>query len=332
MGLFGKIFEKKVCDICGEEIKLLGNRKLEDGNLCKNCAGKLSPWFDERRHSTVEQIKEQLSYREANKADVAAFHETRSMGKNTRVILDEEAGKFVVTSAKDLTAANPDVIDVKKITSVEYEVKESRYEEKHTEKQPDGSSKQVSYIPPHYTYNYDFRIVIKVEHPYFDDISFNLNSTSVKISSVGELKVGGVATTSSVRGQSFGQVAINAAKQGVMNAAGVPVYTDPRMTNPDYATYMNMCMEIKDALLTLRAVKMGLPVPNAASQQPSMEDVYAAAQQVVQTNEILNALAAGTVAGAAAVEQPVEMSCPACGAKTTPGADGCCEYCGSKIR
>jgi predicted amidophosphoribosyltransferase len=50
------LFDKKNCDICGEKIGLLGNRKLDDGNLCKNCARKLSPWFEERRHSTVEDI------------------------------------------------------------------------------------------------------------------------------------------------------------------------------------------------------------------------------------------------------------------------------------
>lgn len=54
------LFDKKNCDICGEKIGLLGNRKLDDGNLCKNCASKLSPWFEERRHSTVEDIKRQL--------------------------------------------------------------------------------------------------------------------------------------------------------------------------------------------------------------------------------------------------------------------------------
>lgn len=32
------LFDKKFCDICGEKIGLLGNRKLEDGNLCKDCA------------------------------------------------------------------------------------------------------------------------------------------------------------------------------------------------------------------------------------------------------------------------------------------------------
>ena len=54
------LFDKKICDICGEKIGLLGNRKLDDGNLCKDCAKKLSPWFEDRRHSTVEDIKRQL--------------------------------------------------------------------------------------------------------------------------------------------------------------------------------------------------------------------------------------------------------------------------------
>lgn len=67
MGLFGNLFEKKQCSVCGGEIGLLGNRKLEDGNLCKNCAKKLSPWFEERRHSTVAEIEQQLAYREENR-------------------------------------------------------------------------------------------------------------------------------------------------------------------------------------------------------------------------------------------------------------------------
>ncbi|MBQ3386234.1 MAG: DUF4428 domain-containing protein, partial [Eggerthellaceae bacterium] len=71
------LFSKKVCSICGGDIGLFGNRKLEDGNMCKDCAAKLSPLFHERRSSTVEEIKAQLAYREANKAEVAAFHVTR---------------------------------------------------------------------------------------------------------------------------------------------------------------------------------------------------------------------------------------------------------------
>ena len=45
MGFFKKLFEKKDCEICGGEIGLLGNRKLVDGDMCKKCAAKLSPWF-----------------------------------------------------------------------------------------------------------------------------------------------------------------------------------------------------------------------------------------------------------------------------------------------
>ena len=85
------LFDKKYCDICGEKIGLLGNRKLEDGNLCKACAKNLSPWFSDRRRSTVEEIKEQLAYREENKEKVAAFHITRTLGTSTKVLLDENA-------------------------------------------------------------------------------------------------------------------------------------------------------------------------------------------------------------------------------------------------
>ena len=87
MGLFGKLFDKKECSVCGGEIGLLGNRKLEDGNLCKECAAKLSPWFSDRRQSTVAEIQEQLAYREANQARVSSFRTTRTLGERTKVLL-----------------------------------------------------------------------------------------------------------------------------------------------------------------------------------------------------------------------------------------------------
>ena len=87
------LFDKKICDICGEKIGLLGNRKLDDGNLCKNCAKKLSPWFEERRHSTVEDIKRQLEYRENNKKAVMDFCITRQIStRNYTVFIDDHKG------------------------------------------------------------------------------------------------------------------------------------------------------------------------------------------------------------------------------------------------
>ena len=70
-------FDKKYCDVCGEKIGLLGNRKLEDGNLCKECASKLSPFFSDRKSSTVEEIKQQLAYREENRQQLAGFRPQR---------------------------------------------------------------------------------------------------------------------------------------------------------------------------------------------------------------------------------------------------------------
>ena len=177
MGLFGKLFDKKICSVCGGEIKFLGNRKLEDGNLCKSCAGKLSPFFSDRRGSTVEEIKAQLQYREANRQEVAAFRVTRTMGRDTMILMDEDARKFMVTNEKNLYEANPDVIPFSSVTGCELDIDENTTEEKRRDK--DGN--EVSYVPPRYIYSYDFHMVIRVNHPYFDEIRFRLNSSDVEL-------------------------------------------------------------------------------------------------------------------------------------------------------
>ncbi|MCF0149783.1 MAG: DUF4428 domain-containing protein, partial [Firmicutes bacterium] len=171
------LFDKKYCDVCGEKIGLLGNRKLEDGNLCKDCAAKLSPWFSERKQSTIAEIKEQLAYREANKDAVAAFHTTRTIGTYTKLMLDEDNRKFVVTSASNLASANPDVLDFSQVTGCNLEVDER--ENELTTKDSEGKS--VSYEPPRYSYEYDFYMNIDVNHPYFNQIRFKLNSSTVEV-------------------------------------------------------------------------------------------------------------------------------------------------------
>lgn len=169
------LFDKKYCDICGEKIGLLGNRKLEDGNLCKDCAKKLSPWFSDRRRSTVEDIKGQLAYREENREKAAQFRITRSFGEDRKVLLDEEHRWFTVTRARDLAEANPDILDFDAITGCRLDIDENRTEL--TREDADG--KDVSYVPPRYEYSYDFFLIITVRHPYFDEMRFPLNSSSV---------------------------------------------------------------------------------------------------------------------------------------------------------
>ena len=172
------LFDKKYCDFCGNKISLLGNKKLEDANMCKDCAAKLSPWFSERRHSTKADIEKQLEYREQNKSAVASFSATRTLGTaSTKLLIDDNAKKFMVTSAKDLNAANPDVLDFSQATGCDLDVKESRHEIRTT----DSNGKSVSYNPPRYKYSYEFHAIIRVDHPYFDDMRFALSNGYIEV-------------------------------------------------------------------------------------------------------------------------------------------------------
>ena len=177
------LFDKKYCSICGAQIKLLGNRKLEDGNCCKDCASRLSPWFSERRHSTVESIKEQLAYREENKKEVEQFQVTRTIGEGTKILVDEDQGKFLITASGKWREENPDVLPFSAVTGCETKIDESRYEETTTDK--DG--KTVSYRPPRFNYSYDFKVTVYVNNPYFDEMQFSINRFSVSEKSQGPL-------------------------------------------------------------------------------------------------------------------------------------------------
>ena len=171
------LFDKKFCDFCGKKIGLLGNRKLEDGNMCGECAKKLSPFFDERRHSTKAAIQEQLDYREANKERVARFNTTRSIGNYWKILVDEDQKQFMVTNAYDLEKANPDVLDFSQATGCDLDIRETRIEKK--TKDPDGN--YVSYNPPRYEYSYDFKVRLSVDHPYFDEIKYSLSNGPVNV-------------------------------------------------------------------------------------------------------------------------------------------------------
>lgn len=176
MGLFGKMFEKKNCDICGGEIGLLGNKKLEDGNLCKECASKLSPWFSDRRRSTVDQIREQLDWREANQQRVAQFNPTRTLGNDMKVILDEDAGRFIVTRSSRWREANPDVLDFSQVIGCDTEIRESRTELYWK----DSDGEEHDYDPPRYDVDYDMYLTIHVNVPYYDGITFKVNGSRIE--------------------------------------------------------------------------------------------------------------------------------------------------------
>ena len=169
------LFDKKFCDICGAKIGLFGNRKLDDGNMCKDCAALLSPFTTDRRKTNINDIKGHLAYREDNKTRVAVFNATRTIGGKTRVIIDEDARKFLVTSSNRWQAENPDIIDFSQVTGCQTEIRESRTEIK----RKDSEGKEISYNPPKYDIDYDFYITININSPWFSDISFKINDNRV---------------------------------------------------------------------------------------------------------------------------------------------------------
>ena len=178
MGLFGKLFEKKECSICGGEIGLLGNRKLEDGNCCKECVRKLSPWFEERRHSTVEDIRRQLAYREENKKSVEAFQVTREFASdNYHVFIDDYKSQFAITVASGMnTEVNPDIVNLSQVKSCKLHIDQNRKKEQYRNEK----GEMVDYHPPRYKYSYNYSIKLGINSPWFDDMDFKLNTFEVQ--------------------------------------------------------------------------------------------------------------------------------------------------------
>lgn len=183
MGFFSKLFEKKVCDICGNEIGLFGNNKLADGNMCDDCHNKLSPFFDGTRQATLEEIHEQLAYREENKSLVEAFKVTRTLGKTEgKVLLDEDNGNFIVLKddVRDWRSQNPDVIPFSKVTGCTVDVDED--ENKREVMRRNVKGEEVSFNPPRYEYSWDYDVYVNIDvrHRYINTMRIKINEYSIK--------------------------------------------------------------------------------------------------------------------------------------------------------
>ena len=189
MGLFD-MFKKKNCDICGSEIGLLGNKKLEDGNCCKQCAKKLSYWFDDRRHSTVEQIKQQLAYRAENQAQLQHFRPTKVLGEANLVYFEEDNRRFFVARSENYLEENPDILGYDQVLSCELKIDEDKTEILREVTDREGNTKRVSYSPRRYLYEYNFEMLIRVRHPYFDEMRFRLNDRTLELESSGVSSLG----------------------------------------------------------------------------------------------------------------------------------------------
>lgn len=166
----------------------------------------------------------------------------------------------------------------------------------------DADGKEVSYVPPRYEYSYDFDIIISVNHPYFDEMRFRLNDSSVYIEPQSTVQrpmmgqrpmAGQMQRPMAGRPQPMGRTMMGQ----TMNVA--PVNFDPE-NSMEYRKYREMGDEIRAALQQVMETARG-----GAAAQPAMQEEPAPAP-------------------AAAAAGP--WVCPACGGQNSGKF---CEYCGS---
>lgn len=344
MGLFD-IFKKKDCEICGKEVGMLGYKKLEDGEICKDCVKLLSPWFEERRHSTVAQIKEQLVYREQNAKEHENFTISRKIGDEEYIMYIEEVGgvptRFFVTNRSDYKEENPDIISFRDVASsvTDIDVRDDEI------KQKDQEGNWVSYNPRRFRHHHDFYIKMEIRNnPYFDNIKFRINGSDITLETVGDIggSIGGAAlagllqgvgvSTAGVRTNNIRnsseyrryeecrmicekiQQAVEDGKRGAMSAGGDPVQMLIRQihTAPDMETVTRLVQTV--AMMTVN-------LPNKDSVMAQVSGAMAEAQMRF-TRE------------AAGIPVPVQDTakpkfCPNCG---TPADSGkFCQSCGSRL-
>ena len=307
MGLFDA-FKKKDCEICGKEVGLFGYKKLEDGEICKDCVKLLSPWFDDRRHSTVEQIKQQLSYREENRAALNAFRPTVAYGERYTLraeIVNGVPTRFVIERGDNYKEENADIVNFKDVTSFHIDVQEHNREIKCRNSQ----GEEVSYRPPRYEYSYDFYAEINVNHPYFNEMRFQVNRDTLNLETVDRRPGLGVMRTG----------------------------FDPTLY-PEYRQIRSKCDELEELF---RAGMQGMVLNGAPVQQQygaPVQQQYGAPVQQQYGAPVQQQYGAPVQQQYVAPVQPVPAApqapagpkfCPNCGAPSDGGKF--CQSCGSRL-
>ena len=347
MGFFSNLFAKKSCDLCGGEIGLLGNRKLEDGNCCKNCAAKLSPWFDERRHSTVDQIRAQLDYRAENEAAIASFRPSRQIGENYKMFVEydgQNPSRFLVTNKNIMTDGNPDIVPFTNVSGCEVDIRDTRTEEKRR----NDAGEYVSYNPPRYKFRYDFYIKLTIRDiPWFDDMRFKVNNRTVEIISELDTRIGrsGIDPTYNPEYREYAAMcdeiaAIVAAGQNPVSTPAIP----PELLELDrqnkFWDSLNAEPDLAKKVALLEAEMARIEGTADADYQKRVSEMLKACRYTLDPTAMAAAMMGAMEekkkeAETQANKQPAEPKlgdpgvCPDCGATDQTGKF--CEFCGAKI-
>ena len=121
--------KENTCLFCGQPLSRYGNRKILDGYLCRDCIKPASPWLndDDYEKMSLEDFKNHLAYREANKDALEAFKEEKKVEGKYSLYLDEEKRQFLISKRKDYLKENADVFPIEQIR--ELSIFEDKFED-----------------------------------------------------------------------------------------------------------------------------------------------------------------------------------------------------------
>ena len=107
------LFDKKFCDICGDKVNLLTQKKLSDGQLYSECKQKLGSFTSGWKQRTVQDVKAHLEQREQNKQKYRQFNCTAAAGgRNSTLQADFNHRWFIfAVDNRDFRSGNPQVFE-----------------------------------------------------------------------------------------------------------------------------------------------------------------------------------------------------------------------------
>ncbi len=161
MGVFSR---KQICPICGRPIRGDVRIKIKDNiELCKACSSEIEMDSSLLATQTVEDIKQHLAYRKANKEKMEKFHVTTSAEAGSFVLRgDINQGVWYCTN--DKTDRNPPLFGFEELKSAVYlEDGEPAQELKTGLKSLFGEKSAPTLVQ-------SMKIVIEVDNPYFHEI------------------------------------------------------------------------------------------------------------------------------------------------------------------
>lgn len=188
------LFKKEPCVLCGGKTGLL-DKKCYDGKVCKECAGKLSVWFDNYKGCDRSLLESQIEIRKTDLEMAERMNFNKIFGDHGVILIDEEEKKFIafpetntkffgsqrtVKSFDDVKDLGPDLISFSMVKDLKIDISETWNEEKHS-----VNGEQASYSPPRYIYFENFTVKMKIDHPFIKSIAVRLNNSAVSIHNVG---------------------------------------------------------------------------------------------------------------------------------------------------